>query len=200
METGKYFKKNSKKLELVEEAIWAAALEKCRIHIGMRIRGRTNSGAHTDARLGMDPLDYYLSYAYDAIIQGTWEWKDEYSLSQQMIRIIESTISTEVDKVKTKKSAENKIISSGSTDFWVATDLEDTQDNMVEQILNDKKVSVIDESIKGNEDFECFWECVKDGMRTIQIAEFMEKTPKQVYKIQERFVKKIKESIYFEDL
>lgn len=71
---------------------------------------------------------------------------------------------------------------------------------MVKEILYNKKVSVIEESIKGDEDFESFWECVKDGMKALQIAEFMDKMPKQVYKIQERFVKKIKESSYFEDL
>lgn len=200
METGKHHKKNSKKLAVVEDAVWAAAIEKCRIHISMRINGRTKTGAHTDVRLGMDPFDYYLTYAYDALIFGTWEWKDEYTLSQQMIRIIESTISTEVEKVKTKKAAANKIVSSDSSDFWFVTESEDPKPDMVKEILHNKKVSVIENSIKGNEDFESFWECVKDGMKTPQIAEFMEKIPNQVYKIQERFVKKIKESSYFEDL
>lgn len=147
----------------------------------------------------MDPFDYYLTYAYDALILGTWEWKDDYSLSQQMIRIIDSTISTEVDKVKTIKATASKIVSSDSSDFWFA-DSEDTEPDMVKEILHNKKVSVIEESVKGDENFEIFWECVKDGMKTAQIAEFMEKTPKQVYKIQERFVRKIKESPYFEDL
>lgn len=200
MDTGKHYKKNNKRLEKVEEAVWAAAIEKCRVHICMRINGRTKTGAHTDTRLGMDPFDYYVTYAYDALIFGTWEWKEEYSLSEQMIRIIESTISTEVDKVKTKKAAGNKVVSSDSSEFWFTTDLEETEPDMVKEILHNKKVSVIEESIKGNEDFESFWECVKDGMKAPQIAEFMEKTRKQVYKIQERFVKKIKESPYFEDL
>ena len=200
MDTGKYYKRNSKRLEEVEEMVWAAAIEKCRVHICMRINGRTKTGAHTDTRLGTDPFDYYLTYAYDALIFGTWEWKEEYSLSQQMIRIIESTISTEVAKVKTKKASANKVISSDSIDFWFAVDSEDTGPDMVKEILHNKKVSVIEEAIKGDEDFESFWECVKDGMKAPQIAEFMDKITKQVYKIQERFVKKIKESPYFEDL
>lgn len=200
METGKHHKKNNKKLATVEEAVWAAAIEKCRIHIGIRIKGRTKSGAHTDVRLGMDPYDYYLTYAYDALIFGTWEWKDDYTLSEQMIRIIDSTISTEVDKVKTKKATVNKVLSSDSIDFWFVGDSEDVEPDMVKEILHNKKVCVIEELIKGNEDFENFWECVKDGMKAQQIAEFMEKTPRQIYKIQERFVKKIKESQYFEDL
>lgn len=199
METGRYYNKNNKKLTKVDDSTWAAAIEKCRIHIRMRISRKTKTGAHTDVRLGMDPFDYYLTYAYDALILGTWEWKDDYSLSQQMIRIIDSTISTEVDKVKTIKATASKIVSSDSSDFWFA-DSEDTEPDMVKEILHNKKVSVIEESVKGDENFEIFWECVKDGMKTAQIAEFMEKTPKQVYKIQERFVRKIKESPYFEDL
>jgi hypothetical protein len=200
LELGKHHKKNNKKLAEVEEAVWAAAIDKCRVHICMRIRGRTLKGAHTDARLGMDPFDYYLSFAYDALIFGKWEWKDDYTLSEQMIRIIESTLDTEVEKTKTKKASANKVLSIDSDDFWFAAAAEDIEPDMVREILYNKKVSVIEESIKGNDDLENFWECVKDGMKPQQIAEFMEKTPRQIYKIQERLVKKIKESQYFEDL
>lgn len=200
MEIGKYYKRNQVKLEVVDDATWAAAIEKCRYHINGRIYGRTNKGAHTGVRLGMDPYDYYLTYAYESIILGTWEWKDEYTLSQQLIRIADSTISTEVEKVKTKKSSGNKVILSDSIDSWFADDQGDSETDNIQEILDNKKISVIEECIKGNHDFESFWECIKEGMRAKEIADFMEKSPKQVYKIQERFVKKIKESTYFDEL
>jgi hypothetical protein len=75
LEKGKHFKKNQKRLQTVTDDQFAAAIEKCRVHIGFRIKHRTKTGAHTEARLGMDPYDYYLTYAYDSILLGNWEWK-----------------------------------------------------------------------------------------------------------------------------
>ena len=144
LETGKYYKKNSRRLEEVQDAVWAAAIEKCRVHICMRIGGRTKTGAHTATRLGMDPVEYYLTYAYDALIFGTWEWKEDYSLSQQMIRIIESTISTEVEKVKTKKAAGNTVVSTDPNDFWFAADSEDAVPDMIKEILDTSRLSKVE--------------------------------------------------------
>lgn len=199
MSHGKFFINNKNKLETVEESQWAAAIEKCRRHIELRIKYKTKTGAHSEARLGMDPYDYYISFAYDSIIFGIWEWKDKYTLSQQMIRIADSTMSTEVEKVKTKKALEHKILSMDSVDMFFIQDPDEGQPDFATEILFNKRVTVIEELISGNEDLEIFWECVKDGMKAAQVAEFMERTPKQIYKIQERFVKKIKESSYFED-
>lgn len=200
MKKGEHFKKNQQKLEDVTDLQWATAIEKCRVQIDSRIKYRTERGAHSEARLGMDPYDYYLSYAYDAILLGNWEWKDEYTLSQQMIRIADSTMSTEVEKVKTKRAKERKVVSMDGDDMFFVDDPDAGQPDMVREILFNKKISVIEELIKGNEEMENFWECVKDGMKTTHIADYMEKTPRQIYKIQERFVRKIKESHYFEDL
>lgn len=200
MEPGKYFNNNQKKLQALSEDQVAAAIEKCRVHIGLRINKRTSFGAHTAARLGMDPYDYYVSYAYDAILFGHWEWKDKYTFSQQMIRIAESTISTEVEKVKTKKAKDHKVVLKDPGDFLFVADPEADQPDMVTEILINKKISIIEETIKGDADMENYWECIKEGMKTDEIAEFLEKTSRQVYKLKEKFVEKIKQSPYFEDL
>jgi len=199
-ETGKYFEKNHKKLESVPdiEQQWAMALDKCRDHINFRLKKRTVFGAHTEARLGENPLDYYISYSYDAILSGRWEWKDKYTLSEQMILIADSTISTEVEKVQTKKAKENKVVYDGLDSLFYLQDPLPDELDMVKEILINKQISVIVESINENSDFAIFWECVKEGMKSNEIATFMEKTPKQLYKLREGFIKKIKESPYFE--
>jgi hypothetical protein len=126
--------------------------------------------------------------------------EDRYTLSQEMIRIADSTISTEVEKVQTQKAKKSKVVSINEDDMFFLEDTDAGQPDMVEEILFNKRVSIIEELIKDNDEMRNFWECVKEGMKAKGIAEFMEKTPKQIYKIQERFVKKIKESTYFEDL
>lgn len=202
METGKYFEKNHKRLDSVIdiEHQWAIALDKCREHIQIRLKRRTTYGAHTAERLGENPCDYYTSYAYEAILSGRWEWKDNHTLSEQLILVADSTISTEVEKMESKKEKNNTVklaYDDAVTLFYDQDTLPDKID-MVKEILINKQISIIEETIKGNNDFENFWECVKDGMKRTEIATFMEKTPKQVDKVRERFIKKIKESPYFE--
>lgn len=199
METGKHFESNLKKLQSIPDIDyqWAVAIDKCWEHIRFRLKKKTLYGAHTEERLGMDPFDYYLDYAYVAILSGNWEWKNKYSLSEQMITIVESTLNTEVEKTKTAKARENKTVLVDIDLFYRMED-HSTEVDMTREILFEKQISVIEEAIKGDSDLEYFWECIKDGMKRADITEFMNKTPKQLDKVKERFISKIKNSPFFE--
>ena len=200
MERGKYIIKNHKKLDALAdpEHQWAVALEKCREHIRIRLKRRITFGAHTERRLGEDPYTYYISYAYDAILSGRWEWKQEHTLSEQMILIADSTISTEVEKVQTKKASEIKVVYDDLETMFYEQDPVSAEPDMVREIVINKQISTIEETIKGDEKLEYFWECVKEGMKRTEIAAFMEITPKQQDKLRERFINKIRKSSYFE--
>lgn len=202
METGKHFEPNQKKLAALEnpDQQWAVALDKCREHIRLRLKRRTTFGAHTTGRLGEDPLNYYISYAYEAILSGDWEWQDEFTLSEQMIRIADSTISTEVEKMGTKKAATEKVtvVQADPDEVFYQQDPVEQEIDTVREIVINKQIAVIEEAITGDNDLEIFWECVKEGMKRKEIAAFMEKTPKQLSKLREKFLKKIKTSPYFE--
>ena len=71
MKTGKYYKANKKKLNSVSEEEWIVALAKCEEHTKLRIGQKMLYGAHTFKNLGEDPIDYYVSQAYEAIIGGS---------------------------------------------------------------------------------------------------------------------------------
>jgi hypothetical protein len=199
--TGTHFIKNQTRLAGIVnyDDEWAAALEKCREHIRLRLKRRTTFGAHTESRLEEDPYTYYLSYAYNAILNGDWEWKEDHDLSQQMILVADSTISTEVEKVKVegKKEKKKKVFDDLETMFYEKDEIP-VEENMVREILINKQIETIEETIKGDEDLENFWECVKEGMKRAEIATFMEITPKQQDKIRERFIRAIRKSPYFE--
>lgn len=200
MERGKYIIKNHKKLDALAdpEHQWAVALEKCREHIRIRLKRRTTFGAHTESRLGEDPYTYYISYAYDAILSGRWEWKDKHTLSEQMILIADSTISTEVEKAQTTKPGVKKVVYDDLETMFYVQDALSEDKEMVRDILIDKRISVIEELIQGDEKLEYFWECVKEGMKRSEIAANMEITLKQQDKLRERFVSTIRKSSYFE--
>jgi len=109
MELGEYNKKNHGRIASLCEADWKVALKKCKDHIKWKLRQKTLYGAHTASRLGTDPVEHYLEISFEKIFSGEWEWKDEYSLTEQMIRIANSYISTEVEKKESKKEKSFKI-------------------------------------------------------------------------------------------
>lgn len=202
MEPLKHQIRNHRKLDAIPAAElnqqWAAALDKCRKHVRIRIARRTAFGAHSSLRLGEDPITFYVTFAYEAILSGLWEWKDEYTLSQQMIRIVNSKISEEVRKFEDEEEKVPKLIAGDEIDeMFYGDDPLTGELDMVREILINKQISVIEESIHDHDDMKNFWECVKEGMTRMEIAEYMEKTPKQIGKLRERFLEKIRNSPYF---
>lgn len=202
LETGRFFETNHQRLDSIanSESEWALALKKCQKHIIYKIGKKTIFGAHTVARLGVDPIDYYTNYAYDAILSGRWEWKIGNTLAEQLILIADSTISTEVEKTKTNKADNDPHLIGFDNLEMLFYDLGDStyQPDTAKEALLNVQINIIEEAVKGDENLESFWECTKDGMKRADIAEFMEKTTKQVDKIRERFITKIKASSYFQ--
>ena len=50
-----------------------------------------------------------------------------------------------------------------------------------------------------DEEIKTFWDCVKDGWTRADIAELIGKTPKQLDKVKERFLRQIKKVVEIED-
>lgn len=200
LETGKYFEHNQKKLDSVSEAQWAAALKKCSDHIILRLKKRTLYGAHSEARLGEEAEQYYTAYAFEAILAGTWKWKDEYTLSEQMIRIADSTISTEVEKMRSKRELDKPVVLAYDDigTMIYQQDVPVAEISAMDELIIEQKILFIEENIKGIEEFEYYWECIKDGMKPADMAAFMNMTVAQLYKLRDRFVRKIKSVPYFE--
>lgn len=203
MNTARHLAGNLKKLGSVTDSDWIVALNKCKKHVKTRLYKRTLFGAHSEERLGMDPVDYYVSYAYDAIIEGKWEWKDGRDLGKQLVRIADNRIGKEVEKSKTEKdgkfSAEGDVIDEMNTgDLFYSLDPPPANPSIVQEAVYSKKIGIIEEAIRGDDDMEIFWDCIKEGMKRDDIATFMEKKPKQIDKIREKLIDKIKSSPHFE--
>lgn len=198
MERGKYLECNLKKLDSVSETDWVNALKKCKKHVIARLRKRTLFGAHTDERLGMDPVGYYVEFAYDAILDGRWEWKDGRTLGQQMVRIADNRIGKEVEKYKAEDHGKFAMAGEDIDEFFYADDPLPDEPSLMQEAIFNKKIAIIEEAVKGDGDLEMFWECVKEGMKRDDIAKFMEKLPKQTDKLREKLINKIKDSPHFQ--
>lgn len=189
-----------KKLEalIAPESEWAKALKKCRRHVQIRICRSTLFGAHSEERLGMDPVEYYVSFAYEAILEGHWEWKDERTLGQQLVRIAENRIGKEVELYRTEPRTQLLITNDDIDERFYSEDLPPAELTLIQDAVFNKKIEIIEESINGDGDLELFWECIKEGMKRNDIAVFMEKKPKQIDKLREKLIGKINKSHHFQ--
>ncbi|MBN8853700.1 MAG: hypothetical protein BGO55_11750 [Sphingobacteriales bacterium 50-39] len=193
---GKYYDANRRKLEGIDDSQWTSALKKCQEHLRIKLKRRATFGAHAEKRLGEDPFDYYTHYAYNAIISGNWEWKEGRTLAQQMILIIDSTMSTEVEKTRTGKEPE--MLNGNFDDYFYSDEPLPDEFEFTKEILINKQISVLEEAIKGDQDLEVYWECIKDKMKRAEIAAFMEITVKKQDKLREKLIDKVRQSPYFE--
>ncbi len=190
MELGEYYYKNQDRIATIKELEWKVALKKCGDHIKWKLRQKTLSGAHSSSRLGADPVDYYLGLAYEKIITGEWEWKENHSLIEQMIRIVNSYINTEVEKSKTKKEKSTKISYKDiEGDFY---DLTDPPDSSNEEAIFTGRLEIINQAINGDSQLELFLESVREGFKRSEVAEMLEIEPRQLDKVRERLIRKVK--------
>lgn len=190
MDLGIYYKQNQLRIASLDERDWKVALKKCKDHIRWKLKQKTLSGAHSASRLGADALEHYLGISYEKILAGEWEWKKEYSLIEQMIRIIDSYISTEVEKKKTKKEESFEIgYRDIEREFY---DLAEPPDSSEEEAIFAEQLKKIYDAIRGDTQLEIFMDAIKEGMKRADIAHLLDLQPRQLDKIKEKLLRKVK--------
>lgn len=194
MELGKYYNSNEKRLARVKAVEWNVALTKCEEHIRLKLRQRTLYGAHSSSVLGADPIDHYISLACEKIISGAWEWQEEMELTEQLIRIINSSISKSVEHVATDKATMFKVTYGDIEDEFYKLGNLDAQVDDRDEGRNDaeyeRRLKLVEESVAGDIELEILWEGVKEGKKRTEIAALLDKTPRQFDKLREKLIRK----------
>lgn len=190
MKTGQYYYNNQKRIAELTEADWRVALAKCKEHIKWRLRQKTLSGAHSASNLGADPEDHYLGLSYEKILTGEWEWKEEYTLAEQMIRIVNSYISKEVEKATSVKGGLFKIIYKDVEEEFY--DVVDPPESTLENNINEARLQSIEAAVCGDEQLEFLVEALKEGKKRTEIAELLDILPRQLDKIREKLIRRVK--------
>jgi len=192
METGKYFYCNQVKISHLTDNDWKVALAKCEEHIKWKLRQKTLSGAHAASSLGADPLDHYLGMAYEKILTGEWEWKDEFTLSQQLIRIADSYISKEVVKATSPKGQALKITYKDIEEEFY--DLAEPPNNLDESQQLENRLKQIEDAASGDENLEFMIEGLKEGKKRVEIAELLGISVRQLDKLREKLMRRVQKS------
>lgn len=207
-DVGSFFESNSHKLDEVSNVEWEIALRKAEKHLDYRLWNKTIFGAHTVENLKVPAKEYYLNYAYMSILNGSWEWKNDYDLPEQLIRIIDSRISTVVKTYRNAKEKNEERVEEGKYKLTNSVEIQDIESTFyelegekeisAEELLKiERKYNKIDQFVSksGDDDFILFWDCVKEGFSRSEIAELIGKTPKQLDKVKEKFLRQLRKEL-----
>ena len=196
---GKHYKKNNQRLTDISDEEWISAIDKCRESVQMRIRGRTKFGVHSEINLGENAIEKYTGEAILAILEGDWEFKSKFSLSEQLIRIANSKISTIVEKTENKN---NKPTSysylndhQNLVDTFYLEKLEIDDLNLEEKKKMEEQFLIIESVAEKKPDFKEYFECVSEGLKPGEIAIIMEKDVKWIYKLTESFKNELRKEL-----
>ncbi len=122
MSTSEQREQISQRLLQVTEPEWKSILKKCYTHVGFRLGKKLKWGAHSEQRLGMPAHDFYTTNAISGLFSFKWYWKfEKFTLEKQLIRIIDSMISTEVEKYKIeqRKNRQTYLIEPGQLGLFI---------------------------------------------------------------------------------
>jgi DNA-directed RNA polymerase specialized sigma24 family protein len=184
--------KDSDILKILNEItpdVWTAVIKKCHVHMGLKLKGKTASGAHCQQRLGMDATDYYMGEAIKGLYGGIWEWKyKQYSIDEQLIRIIDSMISEQVRKYKVemKKGKITQLVANDQ----LALSLEEAVEEEYDETELQKFSEALNMACENNEKYKRLVELKQQNLNYADISKMMECTKDELYQMMENISKR----------
>ncbi len=172
------------RLQRITEEEWRKALKELAVYITWRVGGRTQYGAHSESELGMTALDFYQGEAVAKICSCEWEWKDEYSLAEQLKAIAGSKISMREDQYKRKSKQITSVESIEKADRLLYLDEETESKELYEELRR---------LAQGDRDLELYIQAVRDNDSYEDICTYLGFTDiRQVYNMQRKLMRRIK--------
>jgi hypothetical protein len=178
-----YFRKRQiqQQLDAISEREWDEICTRCRRFLNKKLH-YTTYGAHSEKELGIPAVDYYLHEAIGKIITFQWEWKyEKFTIVEQIIRIANSVISKKLEKYRAKIKTGNTEV---ELDDALALDLfDEVYDNKWDELIH-----CIERIIESDLDLKMYWESIKEGLKSNEIAELFEKPVKYIYRQNEKLI------------
>ena len=185
--------RTKKKLIKLKDDDWLIAMKKCDALIKHRVGRRTKTGCHSEEYLGEPAFDYYFNQAIDKLYSGTWEWKDEYSFSEQICRIVGSIISENVRKYKMKP--EKKEVLFNDIAYYFGVDFNEDAKVEEREEIYEIQLNTIAQAIDGNSDMETLLIHIMDKKTNDEICEVTNWKKEKLYKLTNKMKNKTKKYI-----
>ena len=141
-------------------------------------------GAHSDSRLGLNTYDFYFGEAVTAVYKGRWEWKyNDYTLSEQLIRIMDSMISEQVRKFKIENT-KTKVTLFPQEQLTMALEEAAAEDSDMRE-LYEKCEQALSDACVDNQKFAQFIDLKKKGVSYDDICAKMNCSKNEAYQMLE---------------
>lgn len=192
MKLGPYYHRNQQKLALITSSQWEEALAKSIRYIELKLRRKTLYGAHAGSRLGAEAVDHYVSFAYEKIISGDWDFKDNRDIAEQMIRIIGSAISKAVKHSKTDKAEAYKVEYVPIEHEFYEREIESGEQTAIYEKMYELMVDGVDQAVDDDIELAIIWDAIKEGKTRSDVAALLDKDPRQFDKLRDKLITMVK--------
>ncbi|MFW5803632.1 MAG: RNA polymerase sigma factor [bacterium] len=168
-------------LSCVTDKEWDEIITRCKKGIEHRL-WLTEYGAHSEAELG-EPADiFYIRKAIEKVYSFEWSWDyEQISIAEHLITIANTLISNQLDHYRRKQKREEKVIVFNDELYYDA--FEDVYDERIDQLIE-----CIERLTAGMDDLGFYWEAIKEGKKSREIAELMELPVKAIYKKNDKLI------------
>ena len=180
-------RKQKRRLEAVTDAEWEAAMKRLADYITWVLRGRTAYGAHSEKELGAKAVTFYMQEAYLKLAEYVWEWKEEHTLEEQLMRIASSLIQKREEKYQRNALGITEIRIDGTTENWLRGGLEPEEERLLD-IAYEKA----EKAVKGDAELERFLEAIEQCRTCKEMCEYLGCDINTIYNTKKRFVRRLK--------
>ena len=180
-------KRQKRRLEAVTDAEWEAAMKRLADYITWVLRGRTAYGAHSEKELGAKAVTFYMQEAYLKLAEYVWEWKEEHTLEEQLMRIASSLIQKREEKYQRKALGITEIRIDGTTESWLRGGLEPEEERLL-----DVAYEKAEKAVKGDAELERFLEAIEQCRTCKEMCTYLSVDITAIYNMKKRFVRRLK--------
>ena len=182
-------RKQKRRLEAVTDAEWEAAMKRLADYITWVLRGRTAYGAHSEKELGAKAVTFYMQEAYLKLAEYVWEWKEEHTLEEQLMRIASSLIQKREEKYKRGTLSSQLIVKSEKikVDEIIPWGLEPEEERLL-----DVAYEKAEKAVKGDAELERFLEAIEQCRTCKEMCEYLGCDINTIYNTKKRFVRRLK--------
>lgn len=191
----------SKRLRAISIANeWPNILKKCYIHVDLRLKGKTLTGAHCEQRLGMLSQDYYVGNALKAIYEQSWQWQyQKYDIVSQLIRVINSMISNEVRKYKVEQKQSKQLTLLAEPELFLDIADETGGEDENDSAFFDKCHAALKKACENNKKYEEFIQLKLLDKSYPEIAQTLGTSINEAYQLMETIARRAKKILFAEN-
>lgn len=185
------YNEQSIRLNEVKDEEWLKIVTELTKWVGMKLRFKTQYGAHSDYNLGGNPTAYYVDGAVEKLFTGEWKWKQEkYTLLEQLQVIAGSMMSENVRKAS---SAKIKMVPTETEELINLADREDYWEEEEEE--KEEKNRLFDEALaacsEGDEELSLYVMALQASQNMDEICTLLAWDKRKVYVVQRKLHRKI---------